>query len=79
MFLSAVVPAIIVMMRSLAVMMGSRFMMGCSAMVVFARSMLFFGSVHCISPKAPGHKILSGSSFQTALKALSAEATRQRQ
>jgi hypothetical protein len=37
----------------LAVMMSSRLMMGCSVMMVFARSMLFLGVVHFFPPKAP--------------------------
>lgn len=60
---STVVAAAIVMMRSLVVMMGSRLMMCCSAVMVFARSMLFFGLVHCFSPKAPAHKHFMASSF----------------
>jgi hypothetical protein len=58
MLLSTIVAAAIVMMRGLAVMMSSRLMMGCSAMMVFARSMLFLGVVHFFPPEAPAHKIL---------------------
>jgi hypothetical protein len=50
MFLSTVVAAVIVMMRGLAVMMGSRFMMGRGVMMMFARSVLLFGLVHGFSP-----------------------------
>jgi hypothetical protein len=57
MFLSSIGAAAIMMMRSLAVMMGCRLMMGCCAMMVLARRMLLFGLGHCFLLKPPLIKI----------------------
>ena len=50
MFLSAIVTAAIVVMRSLTMMMGGSLMMCRSVMMVHARSVLLFGIVHGFSP-----------------------------